>query len=282
MRVAVTGAGGRIGRVVAGWFTERGHEVLGIDRRSRHVPAGAEACTTDLTDPDAVAGTIKGADVLVHLAAISSPELASAQKVFGDNTQATFGVLTGASRAGVPRVVYASSGASYGFAYGPRPISPEYLPIDEEHRQQPADPYGLSKLIDEATAAMVHRATGLSVIGLRFPFVGNLAGLRSHAEFVRRQPQAGARQLWGYLEVNDLARAIDRAVGATQIGCEIVGLAAADTMSTTPTEELVRTYHPTAELRSPLTDCAGLWNTAKAQQLLGWRPQATWRTGEAK
>lgn len=276
MRVVVTGAGGQVGRVVVRLLADGGHEVAAIDPALRGGASGVEMLDADLAVPEQVAGVVSGFDAVVHLAA-KRPGSDPPQVLFANNTSAAFGVLTGAAAAGVGRVVVASSGSAYGLSWAPWPVSPDYLPIDEDHPLRPADAYSLSKVVDEAVAATTHRATGLSVVALRFPFVRDIDGVRSQVDRVEAEPGLGARLLWAYIEVEDLARAVEAALLADNIDFEVIGVAAADTLSRRPTAELVSAHHPASTLRAPLEGCVSTWNTARAKRLLGWRPSVSWR-----
>ena len=72
--------------------------------------------------------------------------------MFGNNTLATFAALQAAGAVGITRVVIASSVSAYGTAWSPRPTRARYVPVDEDHPMRAADPYGLSKEVDERTA----------------------------------------------------------------------------------------------------------------------------------
>lgn len=112
MRVAVTGVTGFIGASVAALLTRRGHVVVPVD------VAADEPC--DVTDVVALGDRLHGADAVIHLAAVADfadcdadPELA--QRV---NAGGTLAVLLASRRAGVRRVVYASTFWAYDGATG--------------------------------------------------------------------------------------------------------------------------------------------------------------------
>lgn len=86
-RVVVTGSQGRIGSAVCERLEGLGARVVGVD-----VPE------IDTQDPAAVAEVVQGADCVVHLAAIPSPELAPWPEVFADNVTSTFNVLSAGGR----------------------------------------------------------------------------------------------------------------------------------------------------------------------------------------
>ncbi|MFC4563465.1 NAD-dependent epimerase/dehydratase family protein [Nocardiopsis mangrovi] len=158
-RIVITGVAGRIGPTVrAGLRGEAGHLVL-LDR----VPVEAQDATetaveADIADLRALAAAFEGADAVVHLAGIAD------EAPFGDlldaNVRGTYNVLEAARRAGVRRVVLASSNHVTG-AY---PIH-HHVFADEPPR--PDGLYGVSKVAVEALGQMYADTFGLEVVALR-------------------------------------------------------------------------------------------------------------------
>src|SRR5947209_2806396 len=102
------------------------------------------------------AGGRLGREVVAQLAARGTG-------VSGRNTLATYCVLDAACEVGVHSAVIASSIAATGLSFSPHHAHPAWLPIDVDLPTQAADPYGLSKVTDEQTAAMMSRRSGLTV-----------------------------------------------------------------------------------------------------------------------
>jgi nucleoside-diphosphate-sugar epimerase len=92
-----------------------------------------------------------------------------------------------------------------------------------------------------------------------------------------RDPGKDVRNLWGYVEAGDAARACRLALDAPA-GFHPVIVSAGDTLCAAPTEELVRTYHPKTELRRPIPGTASPWSTERARRLLGFEPRWSWRS----
>ncbi len=128
--------------------------------------AGVTWFVGDSRDEALLARALAGADALIHLAAIPTPLLGTPREVFATNTQATFVALEAAGVAGVARVAIASSISLLGLPYGRKGLAPLYAPVDERHPNIGTDPYALSKEVDEATAAMMHRRHGYQVVAL--------------------------------------------------------------------------------------------------------------------
>ena len=167
MRVAVTGASGRLGRATVLALRDRGLSVVGIDNRP--IEGGASPhIQADLSDLGQTYGALAGADAVIHLAAIPGPEGLPPEVVYATNVIITFNVFEAAATLGIRRVVNASSVSALGFPWQHRWSEPLYLPIDEAHPLLPQDCYGLSKANGEEIAAAYCRRGAGSAASLRF------------------------------------------------------------------------------------------------------------------
>jgi nucleoside-diphosphate-sugar epimerase len=254
-----------------------GHEVVGADRQPPPVEEGDRHRTVDLTDVGQVAGAMAGCEAVVHLGAIPGPDMYPDEVVFTNNTLSTFAVLQAASLLGVSRAVVASSGSALGMAWAPRPFPPLYVPVDEDHPLLAQDPYGLSKEVDERTCAMFNRRTGISVLAYRFHWITLPEEAAGRAATLRDRAGEDARELWGYVDVRDAARACRLGLESKGLDFEVFNIAAADTLSESPTEELVQTHLPNVEIRRRIEATGSAWSTEKARKLLGYVPQHSWR-----
>ena len=270
-RVLVTGAAGRLGSAVLRVLAAQGASVVGLDR---HDPGTVETFFTgSASDVDLVAKAVAGVDAVIHLAAIPSPEHGTPEEVFVGNAAATFVVLDQAARVGVRKAVIASSLSITGLPFAPHPAAPDYVPIDEAMPLQAADPYALSKQADEATAAMVARRDGMSVVALRFPKLGTPEFLADYAREYRDEPGAGAHEVWSYLDMRDAATACWLGLTATVTGAHPLYLAAPETLSPYPTEDLLARYLPAVPRRRALPGRAVPIDTTAATELLGFTPE---------
>lgn len=182
---------------------------------------------------------------------------------------ATFTLLEEAGVAGVRNAVLASSYAANGLPFATQPRSPGYVPVDEHLPSHAEDPYALSKQTDELTAAMMARRHGMSVIALRYPFVGGLEDrLLPRAQQIAADPAAGAADLWSYLDTRDAARAAVLALQAD--GTHVFHVAAPRTLAPYPTLELLRRFHPTAEIRAELPGRTTPLDLTAAERVLGF------------
>lgn len=278
MRVVVTGAAGRIGRHVVADLLARGHEVHALD----HAAPPAELAGTgvdwsqgEVRDPTLMS-TLMGAarpDALIHLAALPTPLHGTPLEVFGTNVQATFVALEAAGGSGVKRVAIASSTSLLGLPFGAPGLAPLYAPVDEAHPNIGTDPYALSKEVDEATAATMHRRHGFQVVALRIPNTGPMETHLERMAEVAIDPTDSARELWAYLDVRDGARAFALAVERDIPGCHVINVMAPDTYSPLPTGELMARFHPSTPLRRPLVGREVPFDLTKSSKLLGFEPE---------
>lgn len=167
MRYLVTGGAGFIGSHISRELLERGHSVRVFDnfssgKRENLHGLDVEIVEGDLRDADAVAQAVKGMDVVFHEAAfVSVPEsMEKPQECFDVNVTGTSGLFESARRAGVRRVVVASSAAVYGDS--------EAYPLSEDTPLRQLSPYAVSKRVDELYAELFTGQFGLEVVALRY------------------------------------------------------------------------------------------------------------------
>jgi nucleoside-diphosphate-sugar epimerase len=276
MRVVVTGGSGLAGRAVVESLVEHGFDVTNVDLVASDVPAPFRRA--DLEDLGQVYSCLRGAEAVVHFAAIPRPTLDVPEVVFRTNVMSAFNVLEAASALGINRVVSASSVSVLGFPFFEQPFAPSYVPIDEAHPLLPQDAYALSKRIGEELAAGFSRRSRLTVVSLRFPWIHTP---RTFAEQVRplwADPAAGASNLWSYIDTRDVAEAVRLALTADIGGHEACFVAAADAFIPIPSRVLVADHYPTTVIHDELTDCVSLLSSAKAEALLGFRARYSWRS----
>lgn len=275
MRVVVTGAAGRIGRHVVADLLAHDHAVYAFDRMAppdELAGNGASWQRGEARDPDAMARLFRGAqaEALVHLAAIPSPRFGSPLEVFATNTQATFVALEAAGLAGVARVAIASSTSVTGLPFASPPVSPRYVPLDEDHPNVGNDPYALAKEADEATARTMQRRHGYQVVALRISNTAPMAEQLVRAAEVARDPAGLACELWAYLDVRDGARAFRLAIERDLPGSHVINVMAPDTYASEPTAGLLARYHPTTEVRRPMVGREVPFDLTRSRELLGF------------
>jgi nucleoside-diphosphate-sugar epimerase len=281
VRVIVTGGLGRLGRAVDARLCELGHETHVFDRA---IVRDTNAASVELTDYgqviDAVHGldwVHDGADAIVHLAAIPAPGLLPDAATFRNNMLATYNVLQAARRAGIRRVVIASSETLLGL---PFEQPPPYLPVDEEYPARPETTYSLVKHLEEQLSIELTRwDPQLSITALRFSNVVGPVDYPRFAEF-QADPRLRAWNLWGYIDERDGAQAVANALEHAEPGFAAMIIAAADTVMERPSAELAAAVFPDVPLRRPLHGRETLLAIDKARRLIGYEPQHSWRDGD--
>ncbi|WP_336646576.1 NAD-dependent epimerase/dehydratase family protein [Microbacterium sp. USHLN186] len=290
-RIVVTGGAGRLGRSLVAGLAERGHEVLSLDREVSAAPqlADAQQVAIDLTDADATAAALLAAkaDALIHLAAIAVPFSAPEHVILGANAALAMSVLGGAVRAGIGRVVAASSPTVLG--YGAAGWLPDRLPLDEDSAPRPWHAYGLSKHLVEQTVDMLHRQRD----DIRFAVFRpcyviapeEWAGVPTQQGHTVQErlddPTLSAPALFNYVDARDVADFTDTLLRAMPElpGAETFFVGADDALAREPLATLLPRFVPGSdELSAGLTGTAPAFSNAKAARLLGWRPGRSWRT----
>ncbi len=116
-RVVVTGGAGKAGRAVVRDLLDHGHDALSVDLVRDPSLADEQQLVADLTDYGETVDALKGADAVVHLAAIPAPGLKPDELTFRVNTASTYNVFAAAPLLGLQRVVWASSETVLGLPF---------------------------------------------------------------------------------------------------------------------------------------------------------------------
>ena len=234
-RVAVTGGAGFIGSHVVAALVEAGHPVLVVDDLSTGRPEnlagvpGADLVRLDVADPGlADVLTSFGAEVVCHLAAAIDVRASVADPVADAtrNVVGTVALLQSAVRAGVGKVVFASSGGSiYGAATPP--------PVNESAVLAPGSPYAASKAAAELWLQTFRRLHGLrwtalalaNVYGPRQDPAGEAGVISLFADALlsgRRATVYGdGSQTRDFVHVGDVAAAFLAAAGDLADDCRL-------------------------------------------------------------
>ncbi|MBI1734930.1 MAG: NAD(P)-dependent oxidoreductase [Candidatus Rokubacteria bacterium] len=171
-RVLVTGMSGLIG----GAFRKACEGTYALRALNRRPVPGVECHLADLGDLDAILPAFTGIDTVVHLAAAAGDHHAPAD-ILRSNVTGTYHVFEAARRAGVKRVIFASSGATVSGWEREPPLShvvagrydqvASWSPLTHEAPLRPGGLYGASKIWGEAVARHYADAHGMSAICLR-------------------------------------------------------------------------------------------------------------------
>jgi NAD dependent epimerase/dehydratase len=183
-KILVTGAEGFIGSHLTEMLIDSGYEVRAfvlynsfnswgwIDSFPEEKRKKLDVFTGDIRDPFSVKESMKGINVIFHLAAlIAIPYSYLAPGSYIDtNISGTLNVLQAAREADIERILVTSTSEVYGTAM--------YVPIDENHPRQGQSPYSATKIGADALADSFFRSFGLPVTIVR-PF--NTYGPRQSA-----------------------------------------------------------------------------------------------------
>ena len=168
-RFLVTGGAGFIGSHIVDALIADGNEVRVLDNfetgreenLARHA-GKVEILRGDVRDEERVNESVEGVDTVYHEAALPSVKhsLSEPKACNSASVDGTLNVLLAARKAGVRRVVYASSSALYG-------DGPE-VPKREDMWVLPSSPYGVAKFTAEMYCRVFHICFGTETVCLRY------------------------------------------------------------------------------------------------------------------
>ena len=272
-KIVVTGGSGKAGRAVVRDLVDHGYEVLNVDTAP---PAERVApfLRADLTHYGEAVEVLQGADAVVHLAAIPAPGLYTEEVTFRVDMALNYNVFAAAAALGLKRVVWASSETTLGLPFDVE--KPHYAPIDEAHPLYPQSSYALSKVLGEEMARQFNRRSGIPFVSLRF---SNIMEPHDYARFpsFESDPLLRKWNLWSYVDARDVAQSCRRGLEADISGAESFIIAAGDNCMTRPNSALMAEVFPGVPLKPGTGDHETLLSVEKAQRLLGYNPEYTWR-----
>jgi UDP-glucose 4-epimerase len=237
VRIVITGGAGFIGSHVADAYCAAGHDVLVIDSlwehgggRRANLPENVSLVHMDIRD-EAIGRIFAdfAPEIVSHHAAQHSVAISTRDPVYDAqiNVIGLLNVLEFAQKSGVRKVIFASSGATFG--------TPDKLPITDDTPQHPTSPYGITKMVAEDYLRFYKASRDLDFTALRY---GNVYGPRQDpngeagvisifiGKFLAREPVRidwDGEQTRDYVFVEDVARvnlaALDRGSG----GCYVIG-----------------------------------------------------------
>lgn len=168
MAILVTGGAGYIGSVAVSDLVARGESVVVVDSlvygHREAVPGVVPFYHGEIGDEDLIASICSehSVDACMHFSAFAyvGESVTEPRKYFENNVAQTLRLLNVLTDHEVKKFVFSSTCATYG--------EPQYVPIDEQHPQNPTNPYGLTKLIVERALETYDRAYGMKYVALRY------------------------------------------------------------------------------------------------------------------
>ena len=177
MKLLITGGAGYIGGTVTRLLLARDHEVTVYDNlchsKRLAVAEGATFVQGDIADRSLMEATLRENhfDGVMHFAALieAGESMKRPELYFRNNTASTLALLEAMLATGHDRLVFSSTAACYG--------EPQAVPIPEDARLLPTNPYGESKLLVEHMLTWMNQLHGLKYASLRyFNVAGAIAG----------------------------------------------------------------------------------------------------------
>ena len=287
MRIIVTGGAGFIGSHIVDTYMAAGHDVLVLDSLWEHgggrrvnVPERASFVHMDIRDENVarIFAEFKP-EIVSHHAAQHSVAISSRDPIYDAqvNVVGMLNVLENAVKVGARKVIFASSGATFG--------NPEKLPITDDTPQHPTSPYGITKMVTEHYLRFYQAEKGLDFTALRY---GNVYGPRQDpngeagvisifiGKFLEKQ---GVRIDWDgeqtrdYVFVGDVARANVEALDRGSGGCYVIG-----TGVKTSVNAIYRALVEISGFEAPITNAPrrpgdprdAQFDASRARRDLGW------------
>jgi UDP-glucose 4-epimerase len=169
MKMLLTGGAGYVGSSCLRWLLDRGHDPIAYDNLLEGNPGAVPQAVDrlivgDIADTDRLADALRrhGAEAVMHFAALASvpDSIADPEAYYRVNVSGTKSVLDAMRAAGVRKILFSSTAATYGF-HGE-------MPLREDSLQAPETPYGSTKLAAEWLIKDYARAYGMGYTLLRY------------------------------------------------------------------------------------------------------------------
>lgn len=280
MKVVITGGSGKIGKYLIDELLRNNHTVTNFDIKAVNYK-NVKFVKGNILNIEECLNVFREQDAVIHLAAIPNPLLDSEEKIFNYNAGGTFIVYKAALDAGIKKIILASSDSSYGFNFRKKEdiLIPEYLPIDENHPQKPADPYGLSKKFSEEIAkyfAVCHNLSTvvMRITGVIFPSDSGYV-VYPGKKAISFETLYKKGEIYWYADVRDIALAFRQALEAKELKkFEAFCISAADNGSNISSQKLSEKFwKKNIFFLKEVKNNESLYNWSKAKLILGYEPK---------
>jgi nucleoside-diphosphate-sugar epimerase len=291
MRILFTGGSGKAGRHVVPYLIAQGHQVLNVDLEPLDHP-GVDNRIADITDAGQVFDVMQSYanlgelepgngmptfDAVVHFAAIPRILIRSDNEVYRINTLGTYNVIDAALKAGVRKVIFASSETTYGICFADGERKPDYIPVDEDHPTVPEDSYAMSKVCNEAAARSFQARSGADIYGLR---INNVIEPHEYAEIFPdfiHDPDKRRRNIFAYIDARDLGQMVDRCLATHGLGYEVFNVANDEHSVDVTTGALIERYYDGVKQTREMDTYETFFSNRKAREMIGFAPEHSWR-----
>ena len=289
MRIFFTGGSGKAGQYAVKHLRDLGHLVTNIDLDA---PADGRSLRVDLADAGQVASAMQAYadfdeldpgtgvpryDAVVHFAAVPRIMIVPDNETFRINTMSTYNVIDAAVKAGVPKIIFASSETTYGVCFHDGEVKPAYIPIDEDHPTVPQDSYAMSKVVNEATARSFQARSGTDIYGLR---INNVIEPHEYAEnfpdFIAH-PEKRRRNIFAYIDARDLAQMVERCLATDGLGYEVFNVSNDDLSVDLTSDEVIARFYQGVPKTRQMGENETFYANDKAKRMLGFAPKHSWR-----
>ena len=291
MRVLFTGGSGKAGRHAVPYLLERGHRVLNVDKVPLDHP-GTDNRIADITEAGEMHDVMQSYagfdelepgtgvprfDAVVHFAAVPRILMTADNVCYRTNVLGTYNVIDAALKAGVRKIVFASSETVYGVCFADGERKPDYVPVDEDHPTVPEDSYAMSKVVNEVTARSFQRRSGADIYGLRINNVIEPQEYKSDFPAYMADPDLRRRNIFAYIDARELGQIVELCLKTDGLGYEVFNVSNDETSVNLTTDEVMARYYGGVEMRGTMEPFETFYSNAKAKRLLGFAPQHRWR-----
>lgn len=293
MKIAVTGGAGFLGRHLCRALSNEGHQLKVIDLREN---PDFPTSIADIRDADSMKEVLTDVDVVFHLAALieAGESVKNPQSFIETNILGSLHVLEAMKENNISTLIFSSTAAVYG--------EPDTVPIVENSKTIPINPYGVTKLALEGLLSSYVAAHNMTGIALRYfnlygPEESHQPETHAIPRFIKQVYEGSEVTIWGsgehqrdYIYISDIVDAHIQALELAKNQPHKYHYMNLSTEKPTSVLEVVNHIesvmgkkahikHFDARPGDPLVLYA---DASKARKLLNWQAQVDIKTGLEK